>query len=158
MTAQLYPSPPKGERVARRASRGATGEGVYPHSPSPTRACYSRAMVDPYAHLPEMLRTAARRLPRRARKMGGKGGTPAFPQNNFIAEAPKNPIGARPGNRNAVTHGHHTVDSRARRAAIKSLCECATALSDAVAALQQMGMNASDHGALLALLADDHDG
>jgi hypothetical protein len=62
---------------------------------------------------------------------GGRGGT-AEVENNYVAETPKNPIGARPGNRNAVTHGGYTVDSKARHAALREavrrLCDRADAL------------------------------
>jgi hypothetical protein len=41
-------------------------------------------------------------------------------QNNYLAETPKNRAGARPGNRNAVTHGGYTAESRARHAALRA--------------------------------------
>ena len=97
-------------------------------------------MDDGLSHLPEKLRTAMKRRPRRAHRLPpsprgrgqnsvadgilGEGESPAgegetlSPQNNYLAEAPKNPIGARPGNRNALKHGRFTAEARARRAAL----------------------------------------
>jgi len=128
---------------------------VYPHSLSTSAACYGRAMDDALSHLPEMLRIAAKRRPRRARKV--EGGTHS-PQNNYIAEAPKNPIGAMPGNRNAVTHGLGTVDNRARRAALRALARRTEIMADDVNAMIELGLNPSDRAALLAILAEPRNG
>jgi hypothetical protein len=96
--------------------------GRYPHCLSNTAPRYLGAMDDRLSHLPPVLRAAARRLPRGARKDGGEGSTPA-PRNNYVADAPKKPAGARPGNRNALKHGRFTAENRARHAALAALIE-----------------------------------
>jgi hypothetical protein len=75
-------------------------------------------MDDGLSHLPDVLRIAMKRRPRRARKADGEGAEARLPQNNYLAEAPKNPIGARPGNRNALKQGGFTAEARARRAGL----------------------------------------
>ena len=129
----------------------------YPHCLSNTALRYPRAMDDQLSHLPPLLRAAARRLPRRARKAGGEGGTPS-PGNNYVADAPKKPAGARPGNRNAVTHGGHTVESRGRRAAIRALIRSVRTVSDSVNAMLDAGLDPRNHAALLAHLAERGNG
>lgn len=80
--------------------------------------------------LPPLLLAAMARTPR-ARP--GKGEGMQKSQNNYIAEAsPKARPGAKKGNRNAVTHGLHTVETRARHAAVKAMVGHANALADAV--------------------------
>jgi len=58
---------------------------------------------------------ATARKPRR-RKTGGQGAPAA--RNNYLAQAPKKPAGARPGNRNAWKHGGYSTQTRATRAEI----------------------------------------
>jgi hypothetical protein len=99
------------------------------HSLSTARAFYTGAM-DTNEAMPVIRRRKPRGRPI-TRAPGGEGGM-AEGGNNYVAETPKNPIGASPGNRNAVTHGGYTVDSKARhaalRAAVRSLCDRADSL------------------------------
>ncbi|MEJ0025276.1 MAG: hypothetical protein WDN01_04525 [Rhizomicrobium sp.] len=71
--------------------------------------------------LPPALAAARLRMPRYRRKSRDL-------ENNYIAENPvnhgkkrKNHAGARPGNRNAVTHGAYTAEQRAFRAHVHRL-------------------------------------
>ena len=50
----------------------------------------------------------------------GGGGT-ADGGNNYLAETPKNPVGAKPGNRNALVHGRCGADWIALRRKIDDL-------------------------------------
>ncbi len=91
--------------------------GAYP---PPFRRCYTGAMTTPPAHLPPILRAAlAKKIRGRALTPGREGGAPAG-ENNFVAETPKNPAGARPGNRNALKHGRYTREKRARMAEVRA--------------------------------------
>lgn len=66
--------------------------------------------------------TIRRRKPRGRpiRTQGGEGGMVGA-GNNYLAETPKNPVGARPGNRNALKHGRHTAASIALRRRVSDL-------------------------------------
>jgi hypothetical protein len=96
-----------GEKIKRKIT-------AYPHR---TALLYNPAM-DTTEPAPVIRRRKVRGRPIVS---GGGGRGMAKGQNNYLAEAPKNPVGARPGNRNAVTHGCFTAEFVALRKTIRVL-------------------------------------
>jgi hypothetical protein len=71
-----------------------------------------------------------RRRKQRGRPIAPVQGGEGEPQggNNYLAETPKSPAGARPGNRHALTHGHYRADRIALRRKVSDLKRRAAAL------------------------------
>jgi hypothetical protein len=60
------------------------------------------------------------------------GGVKGKSRNNYLAQTPKNPVGARPGNRNALKHGLCTAAFEGRLRGLRARIAAAIALVDAI--------------------------
>jgi hypothetical protein len=63
---------------------------------------------------------------------GEGGGVKGKSRNNYLAETPKNPVGAKPGNRNALRHGLYAAALQGRLRSLKARIAAALALVDAI--------------------------